>query len=221
MRNLFILSQRALFWDLIAISSVCAQPPALFRWNRKADFENFLRTIWNDSVKFPVYVALCLLSQTRAYLGNIVCVRIAGSTSVTVTVFKIKRRTVVVYLWRLRSLYNLLKSNVHLVLWGWSEERGFRKDAAWQPWCSNRCCVLLHSGLHKNSMSPQRGREIRDFCIMKQVHKDACVTNVSFSQYRRQLCLPGEVEKGLESVTVAGLKRKKKKKKIQSMIYWP
>lgn len=108
MKNFFILSHRALFWDLIAISSVRAKRPVLFRWKGKADFENFLRTIWNDSVKFPVYVSLCLLSQTRAYLGNIVCVRIAGSTSVTV--FKIKRPTVVVYVWRLRSLHNLLKS---------------------------------------------------------------------------------------------------------------
>lgn len=53
---------------------------------------------------------------------------------------------------------------------------------------------VLHSGLQKDSTSPKLDREIRDFRVMKQVHKDASVTNVPFNQYQRQLCLPGEVE---------------------------
>lgn len=53
---------------------------------------------------------------------------------------------------------------------------------------------------------------------MKQVHKNACVTNAHFSQYQKQLCLPGEVEKGLESVTMARLKRKGKKDTINAIL---
>lgn len=50
--------------------------------------------------------------------------------------------------------------------------------------------------------------DVRDLHVMKQVHKNACVTNVPFNQF----CLPGEVEKGVEFVTVAGPKREKKEK---------
>lgn len=51
--------------------------------------------------------------------------------------------------------------------------------------------------------------DVRDLHVMKQVHKNACVTNVPFNQF----CLPGEVEKGVEFLTVAGPKREKKKEK--------
>lgn len=136
---------------------VAEQRPALFRGKRKADLENFLRTIWNDSVKSPVCVSLCLLSQTRAYLGNIVCVRIAGSTSVTV--FKIKRPTVVIYVWRLRSLHSLLKSTSTWYCEAETKNRALEKMRnGRQPRWSNGCCVVLHCGLHKDSTSPKLGR---------------------------------------------------------------
>lgn len=74
------------------------------------------------------------------------------------------------------------------------------------------CDAVIAAALFFAAVSARTQRalnsDVRDLHVMKQVHKNACVTNVPFNQF----CLPGEVEKGVEFLTVAGPKRGKKKK---------